>query len=112
MNESTAWWLLAGVAVALELVTGTLYLLMMTVVVCYWRRKKSQGTSSAPINREFSMDIGETVHVTQWNEDGTTNVKFRGANWTAIASNTSEPAGTGKFRIKEMQGNRLVIEKS
>ncbi len=142
MNESTAWWLLAGVAVALELVTGTFYLLMMTVglvtgaiaahlgfsqvwqiaaaavvgagavVVCYWRRKKGQGTLSAPINREFSMDIGETVHVTQWNEDGTTNVKFRGANWTAIASNTSEPAGTGKFRIKDMQGNRLVIEKS
>ena len=31
MAESTIWWLLAGAAVALELVTGTFYLLMLAV---------------------------------------------------------------------------------
>lgn len=31
MSESTIWWLLAGVAVAVELVTGTFYLLMIAV---------------------------------------------------------------------------------
>ena len=31
MSESTIWWLLAGAAVAAELVTGTFYLLMLTV---------------------------------------------------------------------------------
>ena len=29
MSESTIWWLLAGVAVAVELATGTFYLLMV-----------------------------------------------------------------------------------
>ena len=31
MDESTIWWLLAGTAVAVELMTGTFYLLMLTV---------------------------------------------------------------------------------
>ena len=31
MAESTVWWLLAGVAVAAELVTGTFYLLMIAL---------------------------------------------------------------------------------
>jgi len=31
MSEPTIWWLIAGVFVALELVTGTFYLLMLAV---------------------------------------------------------------------------------
>ena len=31
MAESTVWWVLAGSAVALELLTGTFYLLMVAV---------------------------------------------------------------------------------
>ena len=31
MSESTLWWLLAGAAVGLELVTGTFYLLMIAL---------------------------------------------------------------------------------
>ena len=31
MAESTIWWLLAGTAVGIELVTGTLYLLMLSI---------------------------------------------------------------------------------
>jgi membrane protein implicated in regulation of membrane protease activity len=31
MSESTIWWLLAGAAVAVELVTGTFYLLMIAM---------------------------------------------------------------------------------
>ena len=31
MAESTIWWLLAGVAIGLELVTGTFYLLMVGI---------------------------------------------------------------------------------
>ena len=31
MEESTIWWLLAGVAVVTELLTGTFYLLMLAV---------------------------------------------------------------------------------
>jgi membrane protein implicated in regulation of membrane protease activity len=141
MSESTIWWLLAGAAVAVELVTGTFYLLMLTVglvagalaaylglgmigqmgvaaaigggavALWHWYRSKSPSPLPANANRDVNLDIGEPVHVAQWNADGTTTVKFRGANWTAIAASQAELAGPGSFRIKEMLGNRLVIEK-
>ncbi len=141
MGESTLWWLLAGAAVAVELATGTFYLLMIglgfvagaiaahlglamvgqmvvaaavgggAVFAWHWQRSKSPPPLPANANRDVNLDIGEPVQVVQWNADGTTTVKFRGANWTAIAANPAEAAGPGSFRIKEMLGNRLVIEK-
>jgi membrane protein implicated in regulation of membrane protease activity len=141
MAESTIWWLLAGSAIALELVTGTFYLLMLAVgfsagalaahlgftligqmliaaaigggavVAWHWRRSKSPAPLPANANPDLHLDIGETVHVLRWNADGTASVHFRGAQWTAIAADPTAPASPGNFRIKEMQGNRLVIER-
>lgn len=141
MSESSIWWLLAGAAVALELATGTFYLLMLTVgfvagaIIAYlglpligqlviaaavgggavaawhWQRSKNPAPLPVQANRDVNLDIGESVEVAQWNTDGTTTVKFRGANWTAVAANPAEQAIPGSFRIKEMLGNRLVIEK-
>ena len=81
------------------------------VFAWHWQRSKSPAPLPANANRDVNLDIGEPVQVVQWNADGTTTVKFRGANWTAIAANPAEAAGPGSFRIKEMLGNRLVIEK-
>jgi len=141
MSESTIWWLLAGAAVGVELVTGTFYLLMIAVglvagavaahlglplvgqivvaavigggavAVWHWKRGKSPAPLPANANRDVNLDIGEPVQVAQWNADGTATVKFRGANWTAVAADPDEAAGPGSFRIKEMLGNRLVIER-
>lgn len=141
MSESTIWWLLAGVAVAAELVTGTFYLLMLATgliagaVAAYlglgmvtqllaaaaigggavfgWHffRSKSPAPLRASANRDVHIDIGEAVHVDSWNADGTATVKFRGANWTAVSANPADAAETGNFRICEMMGNRLIIEK-
>ncbi|MFC5522825.1 NfeD family protein [Polaromonas jejuensis] len=141
MSESAVWWLLAGAAVAVELMTGTFYLLMMTVglvagaaaahlglpligqivvaavvgggavAAWYGYRSRSPAPLPANANRDVNLDIGEAVQVVQWNADGTATVKFRGANWTAVAADPAAPASPGNFRIKEMLGNRLVIEK-
>lgn len=141
MSESTIWWLLAGVAVASELVTGTFYLLMIAtglaagaiaaylgfgtvtqllvaaalgggaVFAWYFYRSKRPAPLPASANRDVHIDIGEAVHVERWNADGTATVKFRGANWTAISSDPTDAAVTGNFRIRELLGNRLVIEK-
>lgn len=141
MSESTIWWLVAGIAIATELVTGTFYLLMIAVglaagalaayagmttvgqllvaaavgggAVALWHWKRGAGPRTLPANanRDVNLDIGEAVQVERWNPDGTATVKFRGANWTAIAANPPDQSGTGSFRIKEMLGNRLVIEK-
>ena len=142
MAESTIWWLLAGATVAIELATGTFYLLMMSigmaaaavaahlglpvtaqtlaaaivgggaVALWHWRNSRLPQAPQANANRDVHIDIGEAVQVDRWNADGTASVKYRGANWTAILSSPApELQGTGQFRIKELLGNRLVIEK-
>ena len=141
MSESTIWWLMAGLAVAAELVTGTFYLLMMAVGLIagavaahlgfsmigqilfsaaigssavgawHWQRGKRPAPIEANSNPDVHLDIGEAVMVTRWLADGTAIVKFRGANWTAVAATPEETEAPGLFRIKEMLGNRLVIEK-
>lgn len=141
MSESSIWWLLAGAAIAVELMTGTFYLLMLAlglaagamaahlglaligqmviaaavgggaVAAWHWHRSKGPAPLPANANRDVHLDIGESVHVTKWNVDGTASVKFRGAHWTAVAANPEESSIPGDFRIKEMLGNRLVIEK-
>jgi len=141
MSEPVIWWLLAGAAVAVELMTGTFYLLMLAigliagalaahlglaligqmliaaafgggaVAAWHWRRSKSPAPLRANANPDVHLDIGEPVHVVRWNADGTASVHFRGAHWTAVAADPTVPASPGNFRIKEMLGNRLVIEK-
>ena len=142
MAESTIWWLMAGTAVALELATGTFYLLMIGIgmvaaaiaahldlpltgqiltaafvgggAVALWHWQSGKRPQAAPVNanRDVHIDIGEAVQVDRWNADGTASVKYRGANWTAIlATPALAPPTAGQFRIKELLGNRLVIEK-
>jgi membrane protein implicated in regulation of membrane protease activity len=139
MAESTIWWLLAGSAVAVELLTGTFYLLMLAIglaaaalaahlgfsmpaqlvvaavvgggAVVGWHlvRQRRPKEPPAEANRDVNLDIGETVQVVRWNADGTTMVKYRGAQWTAIPAPGAIPVA-GPHRIREVIGSRLVIE--
>ena len=140
MADSTIWWLLAGVMVAMELVTGTFFLLMLAggmvagalaahlglsvmlqmavaaviggsaVVVLRQKRSKRPKPAHANANRDVHMDIGETVHVQQWNPDRTAVVNYRGAQWTVeLADNEAAPEA-GFFKIKELKGSRLVVK--
>ena len=141
MSDAAFWWVLAGVAVAIELTTGTFYLLMLAVglaagalaayfglvlthqmlvaaaigggavVLWHWQHRKSPPPLRANANPDVHLDIGEVVHVLRWNADGTASVKFRGAEWTAIAAEPGVAASPGHFRIKAIQGSRLVVEK-
>ena len=141
MAESTWWWVAAGLAVAVELGTGTFYLLMIAVglaagaiaahlgltatvqvavaalvgggAVAVWHLKRGRGPDQGPAraNPDVNPDIGEIVHVDAWDDEGTAAVQYRGARWTAVAApgTTPEP---GRHRIREVVGNRLVVEKS
>jgi membrane protein implicated in regulation of membrane protease activity len=139
MEESTIWWLLAGVTVAVELMTGTFYLLMLAlglaaaaiaahlglpmalqivtaalvgggaVVVWHFLRRKRPGDPSARADRSVNLDVGETVQIDGWNPDGTTTVKYRGATWTAIHRPGITPS-TGLHRVSELVGNRLLVD--
>ena len=140
MEESTIWWLLAGGVVAAELLTGTFYLLMLAIglsaaavaahacapltlqlvvaaavgagTVLVWRRHKQANPSVAnyKANRDVNLDIGETVNVEGWNPDGTSTVRYRGANW-AVSSVEGDVLAPGPHRIVEVIGSRLVVRK-
>ena len=139
MSESTIWWLLVGAAVGIEMVTGTFYLLMLAIglvaaalashlglsltwhlvaaavvgggAVVLWHTLRGKQPSKLPAqsNADVHIDIGEPVFVDTWNPDGTASVKYRGSNWAAITHGSAPSAG--QHRIKELLGNRLVLEK-
>ncbi len=140
MAESTIWWLLAGTAVGIELVTGTFYLLMLSVglaaaavaahlgapssiqmvvaavlgagSVLAWRSYKRAQPAIPPANanRDVNLDIGETVQVDAWNPDGTATVKYRGTSW-AVSSLSGGPLASGAHQVVEVVGSRLVVRK-
>lgn len=141
MTQPTVWWLLAGGLVAIELLTGTFYLLMLAiglaagaiaahlgasvpvqllaaalvgggaVVAWHLRRERHPKEPAAQANVNVNLDIGESVQIQQWNSDGTAQVQYRGANWTAIHRNGVNPT-PGSHRVAELVGNRLLVDKT
>lgn len=139
MEESTIWWLVAGIVVVAEMLTGTFYLLMMAVglvaaalaahmgassalqitvaalvgggavVIWHFARRKRPGDPSPRADRSVNLDVGETILIEGWNADGTTTVKYRGATWTAIHRPGVTPS-TGMHRVAELVGNRLLVD--
>jgi hypothetical protein len=77
----------------------------------YLRRARHPNEAPASANANVSLDIGETVQVELWNSDGTANVQYRGANWTAIHRAGVAPS-PGMYRVAELVGNRLLVDKA
>ena len=142
MDASTWWWVLAGALVVIELLTGTFYLLALALggaagalaatagldqaskitwgalvgggaaaVWHVWRVRRPTRSEAAP---EASLDAGQRVQVTQWRDDGTAQVHYRGASWTARlnpAAAASSPPSIGTHRIVSIEGSQLIVEK-
>ncbi len=136
MDKPTLWLLVAGGLVVAELLTGTFYLLMLSLgataaaltayadgsfiwqiisaglvgggAAVLWHLKKPLSNDAQDSN--VHLDIGETVTVEAWDAQGHTQVKHRGAQWAAVCAANATPE-LGLHRISEMQGNRLVLEK-
>jgi membrane protein implicated in regulation of membrane protease activity len=136
MDNPTLWLLIAGGLVLAELMTGTFYLLMLSLgataaaLMAYadgtltwqfvtaaavgggaavlWHLKKPLSNDAQDSN--VHLDIGETVTVDAWDAQGQTQVKHRGAQWSAVCTQGAAPE-PGLHRICEMQGNRLILEK-
>jgi membrane protein implicated in regulation of membrane protease activity len=135
---ATLWWVAAGVAVAVELATGTFYLLMIalgltaaaiaahldlglsaqvvafalvgggSVAVWHWKRAHAPRSAPAASNRDVNLDIGEHVRVDAWADDGTAQVHYRGSHWQARLAPGSA-AAPGEHRIVAVEGNWLVL---
>jgi membrane protein implicated in regulation of membrane protease activity len=132
---------MAGITVAAELLIGSFYLLMLSLgmaagaiaaqagspltvqmvvaagvggaAVLLWRRvKQGRGAElEAQSNPNVNLDIGALVMVQAWASDGSAQVNYRGANWTALHRPGIAPE-SGEHRVVEVQGSRLVLEKT
>ncbi len=139
MAQSSIWWVLAGAFIAVELMTGTFYLLMLSIglvaaalaahlgasltlqlvlaaafgggAVVGWRAYRQRQPASPPAgaNRDVNLDIGEVVQVEAWGPDGSGSVKYRGTNWSVLAVDAAP--SPGRHTIVEVVGNRLSVKK-
>lgn len=137
---STYWWIAAGVLVAAELTSGTFYLLMLALgaaagalaahlglgiagqmlsaaivggtatVIWHQRRSRANQSASAASNPDMNLDIGQAVQVDAWTADGTTQVQYRGAAWTARYIGKT-PAASGRHVIRAVEGSCLLLDR-
>jgi len=137
-SASTLWWLLAGIAVAAELMTGTFYLLMVALglaaaalaahaglamgpqlvaaavigggatALLHWKRRNMPAAEDSRENRDVNLDIGERVQVAAWQADGTARVAYRGSTWSARLQ-PGAVAAPGMHRVAAVEGNWLVL---
>jgi len=140
VNLPTLWWLITGALIAVELMTGTFYLLMLSigaaaaaiaahaeltltwqivvgavvgacaVIAWHFQNDRRKVHTDASRNQDIHLDLGETVQVIEWDSEGLTRVQHRGAQWTALLR-TGQLQTTGPHRIVEVVGSRLVLEK-
>lgn len=139
MEQSTMWWVATGAVIIAELMTGTFYLLMISLGLAaaalasytgtslslqmvvaalvgggataawHFLKAKRPGVARAEANRDVNLDIGETVQVNTWAADGSAQVKYRGAQWHVVAAPGAALAA-GSYRVTEVTGNRLVVQ--
>ncbi|HSI49746.1 MAG TPA: NfeD family protein [Ideonella sp.] len=138
LSVSTWWWVAAGALVALELATGTFYLLMLALgaaggalaalaglaVGLQWlaatllglgatglwhRHRGRQRQAPAPSqNPDVNLDIGNPVQVDAWGPDRSARVNYRGTQWQARLAEGAH-AAPGPHRISAVEANWLVL---
>ena len=139
-NWATAWWIATGALIAVELATGTFYLLMLAVgaaagalaahlgftttiqvlaaallggaATAAWHRHRSRAPQPAPAshNPDVNLDIGQSVQVDAWSTDGRTQVQYRGAAWQARFIGEA-PALGGRHVIRAIEGSCLLLDR-
>jgi len=130
--------MISGALVALELATGTFYLLMIALgaaaggilswagasnfiqitvagvvaaaAVLAFRRSKWARPSSvrALSNPDVNPDIGQSLQIDTWSERRA-RATYRGAMWDVELAGQSEPV-SGRFTIVEVRGNLLIVD--
>ncbi len=138
MDFTTLWWILTGIAVAAELLTGTFYLLLISIGMAFgaiaaslgwpvqgqllsaaatgvglvlgWRlwQRYRPRTSVLTTPAIDHLDSGEVLQIDSWSVAGQTRASYRGAQWD-IELQPGQPRLSGPHRIVEIKGNRLIV---
>jgi len=127
------WFLLALGLMALEMMTGTFYLLVLGIALgiggiaalfglgqplqftlsavagivgtVILRRVRHACTAAAP---NQSLDIGQAVQTVRWREDGTARAQYRGSEWDAEPGSADMPRDVPLY-IQAMRGSTLIL---
>lgn len=135
-TAGAVWCILAFIVLGSEMMLGTLYLLcaaagcfagaIMYVLdfdlplqiftaalvtflgscAMFYIRRRVKHTYREDLN---SLDKGRRVQVESVKPDGSAEVSYRGAKWTATAPN--EPLTPGVWEILKADGTRLILKK-
>lgn len=134
MSNLSLWLVVAGILLIAEIMTGTFYLLMVSLgaligaLVAYLGYGlEIQIAASAvfavlgsllirkrfvkrnKIDRQHDiLDIGNKIEISNWSAGGLANVQYRGATWAA--ESTDATPATGLHQIVDVQGNILKVK--
>lgn len=127
------WFILALLLAALEMATGTFYMLVLGLAaalggsaaaiglglplqmalaamagiagVLFLRNMKRPASPGLP---DAGLDVGSPVKVIRWNDNGLARVQYRGAEWDAELEAADTPR-EGPLYIKAMRGSTLIL---
>lgn len=131
------WFGVAALFLLLEMATGTFYLLLVALglaasgmaayadlslvwqiasglvvsligLAVLFRRRQSKARVATQSNPNVVQDIGKTVIVDAWDENGRARVFYRGAHWSARID-AGQPAQPGEHYIQAVQGLTLIL---
>lgn len=133
MELYSYWLMLALILLAVEMATGTFYMLVVSIAaaaaglaalmhasiaiqltfcavmviggtIVLRQWKKTQTDDQSNV----SLDVGQPVQILAWHQDGSARVVYRGAEWDATLESADMPHN-GTFYIKQMHGSTLVL---
>jgi membrane protein implicated in regulation of membrane protease activity len=135
MQGYIGWFLLAFALLGLEMLSGTFYMIVFSIaaatagIAAYFhlgitvqlivatlvgivgtralRAWKVANTRPGP-PEDRNLDIGRTVQVESWREDGTLRVQYRGSQWDAELESADTPRDVPLY-IKDRLGSVLIL---
>jgi membrane protein implicated in regulation of membrane protease activity len=137
MESYIGWFVVAFGLLVAELLTGTFYLLVISIALAVaglaalagapfalqlvaaaaigiggsvWLRSTRFGRRlhEKGDDRVQNMDIGQSLRVDQWTPARTARATYRGAVWDVELA-PGEPPTSGEFVIREIHANRLIV---
>jgi membrane protein implicated in regulation of membrane protease activity len=128
------WWIAAAALIAVELLTGTFFLLVIGLAVAcgglaallgapipvqwliagvlgvigtVWLQRWKRGIAANSPSQP-ALDIGAQVHVLSWGPDRTARVSYRGSSWDAELAAPDTPKAETMY-IAALRGSVLIL---
>ena len=99
---------IAGGSVVLQLIVGAAVGLVAVLGLHKVRGTHVDDKPDAARNRDLVLDIGESVHVSAWDQRRA-KVQYRGAQWDAHLAEGETSTAPGDYRILGVEGSVLVL---